>query len=168
MADELTKACRRELERHMKIAFEGARGLPSHISEIPYIGGEYSPRAPRALHADLKRQVYAALCARKRHSLTAPRWAQPLPLREHECIALKRDADNKLKLVGHFAANWRKCDWDERHPLFTEFCCGLLSLPRLPYCLEQDQALKAMFPPKQLSRLSADFCFTAFEPYKIG
>src|SRR5262245_28446205 len=161
MVDQLTRACRRELDCHMKIAFEAARGLPSHISEVPYIGGEYCPHAKQALHVDLKRQVYAALLARKRHSLTAPHWAQPLPLREHECLALKRDADNKLKLVGHFAASWRRCDWDERHPLFAEFCRGVLDSPWLPGCLEQDQALKAMFPPKQLS-LSADLYWRGY------
>jgi hypothetical protein len=145
----------------MKIAFEAARGLPSHISEIPYIGGEYAPRARRALHADLKRRVYAALLARKRHSLTAPRWAQPLPLREYECIELQRDADNKLKLVGHFAASWRKCDWDEQHPLFAEFCCILLYPPAVPECLERDYALQSMFPSLPLPHLDADLCWRA-------
>jgi hypothetical protein len=131
-ADQLTQACRRMVEDYVQTAFEAARGLPSHISEIPFIGGEYFPHGSEETHADLKRKVRAALYARERHNLAAPRWAQPLPLREHECIELKRDADNKLKLVGYFAMSWRKCTWDARHPLFARFCCALFAVdPRL-------------------------------------
>jgi hypothetical protein len=106
--------------------------------------------------------VYAALCARERHNLTAPRWAQPLPLREYECIELQRDADNKLKLVGYFAMSWRQCTWDERHPLFAEFCCILLYSPAVPECLERDYALQEMFPSLPLPHLDADLCWRGY------
>jgi hypothetical protein len=90
MTNQLTQACRRMVEDYVRGAFEGARGLPSHISETPFIGGTFYPHDPRASHAGLKRQVRAALYARELHRLNAPRWAQPLPLRARECFELKR------------------------------------------------------------------------------
>jgi hypothetical protein len=149
------------VEAYVRGAFEAARGLPSPISEVPFIGGAYCPRAKRAAHADLKRQVRAALCAHALHDLSAPHWAQHLPLREHECIELKRDADNKLKLVGYFGLSLRRCDWDERHPLFAEFCTSLLYSPAVPECLEHDDELQNMFPSLPLPHLDDDLCWQA-------
>ena len=68
------------------------------------------------------RKACRALCAQKWFERTAPKWAQPLPLREEECEMLLKDADSRLRLLGHYALSLRSTSWDcSTHPPFDAF-----------------------------------------------
>ena len=58
--------------------------------EIPVIGGALPPPEYRTAEYfdELQATGVRALCTRKWHEFEAPRWAQPLPLTEDDCIAL--------------------------------------------------------------------------------
>ena len=50
MRDKFIELCGREFERsivrRVRAVFEAKRGLPCEFAEVPWIGGEYRPRAP--------------------------------------------------------------------------------------------------------------------------
>src|SRR5262245_46351769 len=120
MGGRSLEACTRKLERHVRRVFEARRGLPYEPAEIPWIGGTYRPRAPRKQHVALQQQVVWALRAREWFEHTAPKWAQPLPLREDECEMLLKDADRQNQLLGHYALSLRSMGWNYvTHPPFA-------------------------------------------------
>jgi hypothetical protein len=152
MRNRLTEASEREIERYVKNVFADA-----DMSEIPIIGGEFFVRG-RGLQIDeLKRRAIAALSARARFRLDAPRAPQPLPLRENECAYLQQSPDNREKLVGFYASSPRLRLWNyDLHPPFTVFARGLVHSPFFPASLEEIRQLANEFPPARLPGLDGD------------
>ena len=128
MDDKLMARCRREFERQVKVVFEASRGLPNghDVHEAPFIGGPFYARAPRQSHVPLMQEVVRALCAQRWFEETAPKWAQPLPLRIEECEALLKDPDEGQRLVARYALMLRSTSWEcSTHPPFNEFCAAV-------------------------------------------
>jgi|SRR6476620_2042927 hypothetical protein len=75
----------------------------------------------------------------------------PLPLQMEECDCWIDNKLGALKLLGFFDRSMRWADWDERHPGFDPFCCGVMEDWRRPMDLRMDPELLQMFPPKKLA-----------------
>jgi hypothetical protein len=98
--------------------------------EIPVIGGEFLPPDYRA---GLQERVMRALCARRWFEFEAPLWAQPLPLRNEDCIACfnpPHPTYGRRWLVGEYGVCLRSMDWHyERATPFEKFCQHLAPPP---------------------------------------
>jgi hypothetical protein len=137
--NRLTEACLRELENlvrgEVERMFEARRKLPDETTEVPVIGGEYDPHAPREQHADLVGSVCRALVAKSWFEHEAPRWAQPLPLKFDDCIALfngPNRGNRRLHLVGEYGKHLRGMDWEIQRAQPFELFCAYQLLPPPP------------------------------------
>jgi hypothetical protein len=131
MDDQLMEVCRREFERQVAQAFEIARNQPIVSCEIPIIGSlrayEYSPHAPWQQTYVLERFAVKALLAQKWFEDEAPKWAQPLPLTEEDCVALLQTRDRRPNLRGKYGQLLRELQWELTYvTLFEVFCAGVL------------------------------------------
>ena len=140
--DRLLETCVREfqrvIERVVEREFEAARVLPDDVVEVPWIGGwphgppgTYNPHAPRDELAALKQRVIRALCAQRWFEEEAPKWAQPLPLRFDECVALFNGPNagkRRPGLVGEYGQYLGWMGWKLQHAQrFEEFCAYKIS-----------------------------------------
>jgi hypothetical protein len=118
--------------------------------------GHIECRTSHERHHDLMRKVARALAAVERHKQTTPySWANPLPLRMELCDTfIYKDHYNALRLLGYFGRSWRWNNWDEQHPEFDAFCCGVLDYICSPPELRMDPELRKMFSPKALAGLT--------------
>ena len=127
----LLEASLRELERVVVHQVESEfEALPDNDSELPWIGGEPFCYCERATQ---KNVVIAALLARKWFESEAPRWAQPLPLKFEDCIALfngPHRGNFRSRMVGEYGIVLRSMRWNlQRIPKFEVFCSQMLSPP---------------------------------------
>jgi hypothetical protein len=104
---------KRAIEPQVERLFEALRALPDEVAEVPFIGGSYHPHAPREEHVGWIYEVTDALCCRRWFAFEAPRWAQPLPLREKDCIALFNLPwpTQRLIHVGNYGMALRALGW---------------------------------------------------------
>jgi hypothetical protein len=128
--DELLKISMAEFER--SIEHQVARvfdALPNDTRETPWTGEEFFP----CQRADLKRRAIRALCAQKWFTHEAPAWAQPLPLRFEDCIALfngVNQGNRRPRLVGEYGIALRAMGWNLQHAVpFEVFCAHALVPP---------------------------------------
>jgi hypothetical protein len=131
MDARLLQACTSEFEQQVADMFEARRNQPITLCEIPIIGSirghEYSPHAPRQQTYVLERLAVKALLAQKWFEDEAPKWAQPLPLTEEDCVALLQTRDRRPNLRGNYGRLLRELQWEYRNAKpFELFCAGKL------------------------------------------
>jgi hypothetical protein len=113
--------------------------------EIPIIGGEfvdYELLAKQEPHiefpsrqeycANLQGMITRAMAARRWFELEAPAWAQPLPLKEEDCIAYFDEPAQcgRRRLVGRYGMRMRSAWWHRENVLpFEVFCADQLRPP---------------------------------------
>jgi hypothetical protein len=120
----------RKVTREVEELFEAARALPDEVCEIPFIGGTYSPHALREELVPLKQRVIRALCCQHWFEFEAPRWAQPLPLRQKDCWALYNLPNCRRTPVGQYSEALRSLGWHYRRaPPFEVFYSQLQAPP---------------------------------------
>jgi hypothetical protein len=121
----------RGVEQQVKRAFEAARALPGDVAQVPFIGGEYDPHAPREQHSNLIRKVCRALCCQKWFEFEAPKWAQPLPLSAEDCYGRWQGPNRGSQrhyLVGQYGLRLRGTGWERRNvPPFEVHCAQMLA-----------------------------------------
>jgi hypothetical protein len=143
--DRVTEICEAEFDRQARAA--AAESASCRLSkQVPVIGGEF--RQERL--GEYLGLISRAIAAQERHALLAPKWAVPLPLQLPECERLIVNEHNELKLLGYFGRSMRWREWDPKHPLFNDFCSGVLDWLHCPVDLKLDRGLKRVFPPKEL------------------
>jgi hypothetical protein len=126
--DRLLETVMREFEREVeqvverKFAHVFAALQAGEEVEIPVIRRpeEYWERD------DLQARVVRALCCRKWFEFEGPRWAQPLPLKEDDCIALFNLPEPRWGrhwLVGEYGRHLRRLGWHYQRAIpFEKFC----------------------------------------------
>src|SRR5262245_30258872 len=121
--DRLLRTCMQEFERivaqtvarkfeHVLKALQAGE----EVGEIPVIGDKFPPPEYRTAEyfTGLQAKVVRALCARKWFEFEGPRWAQPLPLKEDDCIALLNTPEPRWGrhwLVCEYGRHLRGYDW---------------------------------------------------------
>src|SRR5262245_19303128 len=81
--------------------------------KIPVIDDEFLPpeRRTQEYFSKLEQLVVRALVAKKWFEFEAPRWAQPLPLSEDDCIALINQPNRRLYAVARYGRYLRALRW---------------------------------------------------------
>ena len=121
------------------------------ICEWPVIGGHYVSGVD-PIEA-MKELAYCALLARNRFALNGPPDVPPLPLSHDEREDLK--VGGVSTVVALFARSWEGRDYDEEHPEFFDYACGLMASEHAPNRLRNDEELRRRFPPRTLSGLGS-------------
>jgi hypothetical protein len=103
---------------------------------------------------ELKILVRAALAKKMQFHLTKPSWAPDLPLSLDEGRKLKRKRDKRVQLVGYYGISQLMARYDEAHPYFDPFCCGLMADESTPEDLRSNFDLQRMYPPKRIMGLA--------------
>jgi hypothetical protein len=122
------------------------------ILSAPFIKLHYA-MFDDALIVELKDLICKALTTQARFHESKPAWAPDLPLNLDAGRELKCKRDPRVQLVGFYGISQLIAKYDESHPAFKPFCCGLLADERTPKNLREDSVLRRMFPPKQLNGL---------------
>jgi hypothetical protein len=86
-------------EHGTEMLLEAARALPDEVCEIPIIGGTYNPHAPWEELVAVAQRMVRAQCAQLWFWFEAPLWAQPLLLREKDCIRVLNQPNQRLQPV---------------------------------------------------------------------
>ena len=160
MSDRLQQICEAEFSRYAQrlanAIFDTASQLPgadefmtTPLVEIPITGEQFFAGYDSL---EMRQRVAAALVARERFRLCAP-WAPSLPLKWKECQELEHDDNPRLKLVGLYASSLHGAYWDDAHPCFPVFACGVMAHPLAPDALRNDPDLQQEFPPYPLEGL---------------
>jgi hypothetical protein len=126
---------------------------PGRYGEIctnPVTGGRYvygaDPIEPQKAEARL------ALMAREWFAVNGPPDAPPLPLSYDEREDLK--VGGLSTLVALFARSWEARDYNEEHPVFFDYVCGVMASEHMGYPgIKEDEQLKKRFPPRPLNGL---------------
>jgi len=144
----------RIFERNRTNACEnvGAPDWKRTILSAPFIELHYA-MFDDALIAELKNLICKALTAQMRFHESKPAWAPDLPLSFNAARELKRKRDPRVQLVGFFGLSQLIAQYDEDHPAFEPFCCGLLADDRTSARLRENSKLRRMFPPKHVREL---------------
>ena len=109
-----------------------------------------------------KKEIFAAVAARKYFRLQVPPWVPPLPIRGDEIDATKKAGNIVDWLVGIHAESLRGQKWDYRiHPSFFDHVCGIHEAA--PDEFREDPALKLAFPAKKLLGLDEYLCWRSIE-----
>jgi len=122
------------------------------ILSAPFIELHYA-MFDDALIAELKNLICKALTAQMRFHESKPAWAPDLPLSFNAGRELKSKRDPRVQLVGYYGISQLIAQYDEDHPAFKLFVCGLLADERTPKKLREDPTLQRMFPPKYMREL---------------
>ena len=121
---------RRKVEAEVDEVFEALRASPDDVCEIPWIGGTYPPHTPCEKLVPLKQRVVRARCAQHWFGFEVGQWAQPLPLRQKDCVALYNQPNRRLAPVGQYGQILRMMDWHfHRVQRFEDFCAELSAPP---------------------------------------
>src|SRR5215469_10959296 len=83
------------------------------------------------------------LHARAWHGKYGPAYMQPLPLSDHEIIAVFCTNEPLPILVGDYSLSLKARDYDYLgHPLFFDYCRGRMADPRTPEYLRSEEMLR--------------------------
>lgn len=151
--DNLTEVCAAAFEKHVGELFEAnklrAIVAGEEFAHAPYIGFKYRiDCGPR-----IQQIVCFALATRKLFEKSKPSWAPALPISVIEYEKLKNDESPRINLVGHYGGSLIALEWDERHPSFPDYGCGLMAYEHTPDHLKRDPELLEEFPPRRLDGL---------------
>jgi hypothetical protein len=161
--ERLAELCADEFERAVDKLFAKTREDGFYLARTPITHRLYDVNNPAQIHK-FKQDIRAALAARVWFRQHGPLWAPPLPLNYADCEKLEHDADPRIELVGHYAFSLRALVWDYKtHPLFVDFCRGLMAYARTPSYLKEDPELLAEFPPRPLAGIDAGLRWCAPE-----
>jgi hypothetical protein len=157
--DRLIKLCAREFEQHVAQLFETnklrAVVAGEEFAYAPYIGWRYRVNCgPR-----IQQIVCSALAARKLFEKSKPPWAPSLPISKPDCDKLRYDGNPKFNLIGYYGGSRAASEWDERHPSFIDYGCGLMAYKHAPDHLKRDPELLEEFPPCRLEGLDRFLCW---------
>jgi hypothetical protein len=150
MTKRVRDACERAFDRLIEFERE-ERQRQKFLPKAPHIGDRYLPEQ----RDDMMRKVAKAIAASAWHAKNTPiSWANPLPLEMEWCETLMHNDQNALKLLGYFGRSLRWNGWAfETHPVFSDFCAGVLEWFLSPPELRMDKELQKMFPPRALPGL---------------
>lgn len=151
MTKRIRDGCERAFDRLIEFERE-ERQRQKFLLTAPHIGDKYHASERDAV----MRKVARAIAASAWHEQTAPyTWANPLPLKMEMCESfINNDHHNALRLLGYFGRSLRWNNWNyEQHPVFSDFCSGVLAWLLAPPELRMDRELRQMFPPQALSGL---------------
>ena len=145
----LEERCELEFERYVA----GLHQDHDYYAPVPWYHGGI-----RFRQSDipwLKSRIRAALEARLWFSKNGPGWAQRLPLSLEECLSRMQSSPGIL--LAHYSSSLWRQDYDyRRHPLFDDYCRGVLAHPDCPDFLREDPDLRCEFPPKSLPGIGGD------------
>src|SRR5262249_24113400 len=131
----------------------GATDWKYVVLSAPFIELHYA-MFDDALIAELKDLICKALAKQTQFHESKPAWAPGLPISLDAGKELKCKRDPRVQLVGFYGISQLIAKYDESHPAFKPFCCGLMADARTPKNLREDSKLRRMFPPKQLNGLA--------------
>jgi hypothetical protein len=134
---DITEICTREfalgVKRMVEREFAALKDLPGDSVEAPFIGDEFDPHDEEAFDFWLQ-MATRALLARRWWEKEGPPWAQPLPLKRKECVALRNKYRTKhdfrrANLIASYAedlkARWYRV---ENAIPFELFCARTLAV----------------------------------------
>jgi hypothetical protein len=112
---------------------------------------------------DRKREIFAAVVARKIFRLQAPPGTPALPITRDEIDAMQTAGNTLDWLIGIHAGSLMMQGWDYRiHPWFFDHAAGIRASEHAPDDLREDPVLQA-FPAKKLAGLDKDFYWNSVE-----
>jgi hypothetical protein len=115
------------------------------------------------LNTAQKRLGRRARDARERFALNSPPDAPPLPISYDEREDLK--VGGLPTIVALYARSWEGRDYDQDHPTFFDYACGVMASEHMGYPgIKEDAQLRKRFPPCQLTGLGPGLCW---EPPKL-
>jgi hypothetical protein len=149
------------LDRRVDDLFAKSAARYEQQCENPVTGGHYvgglDPIEPQ------KRMARLALIARECFAVNGPPDAPPLPLSYDEREDLK--IGGLATIVALYARSWEGRDYDQDHPTFFDYACGVMASDHMGYPgIKEDAQLRKRFPPCQLTGLGPGLCW---EPPKL-
>ena len=104
-----------------------------------------------------------AMAARQWFEINGPPDAPPLPISYDEREDLK--VGGLPTIVALYARSWEGRDYDQDHPTFFDYACGVMASEHMGYPgIKEDAQLRKRFPPCQLTGLGPGLCW---EPPKL-
>jgi hypothetical protein len=147
---------RRVIERHVDYLFDAAASLPGadHFLTTPFLPTPYlgDPGFFAGFEPPETRQrvVCALAAAWQFYQEYGPDYGVLLPLHQKDCELLQNADDVRLNLVGYYGLSQLYACWDEQHPNFRIFNCGLMANDQTPAEIRNDVGLQREFPPHPL------------------
>ena len=138
------------VDRLVEDLFAKNPGQYGQQCENPVTGGRYvgglDPIEPQ------KRMARLALMARECFAVNGPPDAPPLPLSYDEREDLK--IGGLATIVALYARSWEGRDYDQEHPAFFDYACGVMASGHMGYRgIKEDEQLRKRFPPRPLRGL---------------
>ena len=99
-----------------------------------------------------------AMAAREWFEINGPPDAPPLPISYDEREDLK--VGGLPTIVALYARSWEGRDYDQDHPTFFDYACGVMASEHMGYPgIKEDAQLRKRFPPCQLTGLGPGLCW---------